>query len=264
MIEAMKRRPGVVVFHDFALQDFFLGLARDRNDLRLYLDEVEFCYGTGLRDETGDSLRGGVTPSIVNQSLEFPLNCRIVQSAEGLIVHSVWQADRFASLAPSVPLAHIKHHITAKAAAAQPHASTLAAVNIASFGLITPDKGIERALRVLAKLRTDYEFHYTLVGSPADFPELEQIVRRYAMEDRVSVTGHVALDEFQRRMQDTDIAICLRERSVGATSGSLCRIMAAGVAAIVSDVGAFSEFPDNAVVKIDHNEHADALLAASL
>src|SRR5438067_7581017 len=40
--------------------------------------------------------------------------------------------------------------------------------------------------------------------------------------------------------------------------------MAAGVAAIVSDVGAFSEFPNDAVVKIDHDENADALLEAYL
>ena len=139
MIEAMKMRPGVVVFHDFALQDFFLGLARDKNDLRLYLDEVEFCYGARLRHETGDSLKRGVTPSIANQPLEFPLNCRIAKSAEGIIVHSAWQTDRFAGLAPSVPLAHIKHHITAEAASTPPHTRTVATVNIASFGMITPE-----------------------------------------------------------------------------------------------------------------------------
>ncbi len=40
--------------------------------------------------------------------------------------------------------------------------------------------------------------------------------------------------------------------------------MAAGVPAIVFNVGAFSELPDDAVVKIDHDEHADALLEAYL
>jgi 2-polyprenyl-3-methyl-5-hydroxy-6-metoxy-1,4-benzoquinol methylase/glycosyltransferase involved in cell wall biosynthesis len=265
MIEAMKVRPGVVVFHDFALQDFFLGLARDRNDLRLYLDEVEFCYGANARQQAGESLKRGATPWIVNQPLDYPLNCRIAKSAEGIIVHSAWQAERFAQLAPDVPLAQIKHHITARAAATPPRTTVkTGAVNIASFGLITPDKGIERALRALAKLRNDYHFRYTLVGSPANFPDLAQIVQRSEMEDRVTVTGHVGLDEFQQHIHETDIAICLRERSVGATSGSLCRIMAAGVAAIVSDVGAFSEFPDDAVVKVDHNECADALLEAYL
>ena len=267
MLAAMKARPGVVVFHDFALQDFFLGLARDKNDLRLYLDEVEFCYGTEARQQTAGALARGMTPSIVNQPLNFPLNARIANSAEGIIVHSAWQAERFAKLAPHTPLAQIKHHITAQAAATNPRSndpSGDAPVNLASFGLITPDKGTERALRVLARLRGHHKFHYSLVGSNANFPELEQIVRRHGMQDYVTVTGHVSLEEFQRRIHETDIAICLRERSVGATSGSLCRIMAAGVAAIVSDVGAFSEFPNDAVVKIDHDEHADALLEAYL
>ena len=267
MLQAMKVRPGVVVFHDFALQDFFLGLARETNDLRLYLDEVEFCYGTQTRQPAAEALARGMTPLIVNQPLDFPLNARLAKSAEGIIVHSAWQAERFTKLAPNTPLAQIKHHITAEAAATNPRSperSADAPVNIASFGLITPDKGTERALRVLARLRGNHDFHYTLVGSAANFPELDQMVRRCGMQDYVTVTGHVSLEEFQRRIHETDIAICLRERSVGATSGSLCRIMAAGVAAIVSDVGAFSEFPNDAVVKIDHDDNADALLEAYL
>ena len=40
--------------------------------------------------------------------------------------------------------------------------------------------------------------------------------------------------------------------------------MAAGVPAIVFNVGAFSELPSDAVVKIDHDEHADDLLTAYL
>ncbi|HYP54656.1 MAG TPA: methyltransferase domain-containing protein, partial [Pyrinomonadaceae bacterium] len=55
-----------------------------------------------------------------------------------------------------------------------------------------------------------------------------------------------------------------RERTVGETSASLCRIMAAGVAAVVSNVGWFSELPDAAVVKVDMDECADALLGAYL
>src|SRR5213080_1089968 len=208
MLEAMKLHPGVVVFHDFALQDFFLGLARDKNDLRLYLDEVEFCYGTNARQQAADALARGMTPSIVNQPLDFPLNVRIAKSAEGIIVHSAWQAERFAKLAPNTALIQIKHHITAEAAATNPRANERSAdapVNIASFGLITPDKGTERALRALARLRGNHDFHYTLVGSGANFPELDQIVRRYGMQDYATVTGHVSLEDFQRLINETDI-----------------------------------------------------------
>src|SRR5258705_4353673 len=84
------------------------------------------------------------------------------------------------------------------------------------------------------------------------------------MEDRVTITGHVGMDEFERRIAATDIALNLRERTVGETSASLCRIMAAGVPAIVFNVGAFSELPANAVVKIDQDNNAAALLEAYL
>ncbi|PYT03080.1 MAG: glycosyl transferase family 1, partial [Acidobacteria bacterium] len=102
-------------------------------------------------------------------------------------------------------------------------------------------------------------FRYTLVGQPNDFFDVRALVRRYRLEDRVEITGHVALAEFERRIAETDIALNLRERTVGETSGSLCRVMAAGVAAIVSDVGWFGELPDDAVVKVDADEHADEL-----
>ncbi len=266
MLEAMQTRPGVVVFHDFALQDFFLGLARDRNDLRVYLNEVERCCGWKARDEAAEFLSRGATPAIANKPLESPLNGSIAQSAEGIIVHSAWQAERFARLAPGVPCARINHHITREAAAGAPRLDRSASgpVQIASFGLITPDKGIERALRILAKLKSVYDFRYTLVGSDSNFPELPQIIARYGVSDRVAVTGHVSLEEFQQWIARTHIAICLRERSVGATSGSLCRIMASGVAAIVSDIGAFSEFPNDAVVKVEHENATDALIEAYL
>src|SRR5258708_32431269 len=84
------------------------------------------------------------------------------------------------------------------------------------------------------------------------------------MEVRVTITGLLRLDEFERRIAATDIALNLRERTVGETSASLCRIMAAGVPAIVFNVGAFAELPGDAVVKIDQDEHAAALLEAYL
>src|SRR5207302_4837031 len=77
ILDAMQRRSGVVVFHDFALQEFFLGLARERGDLRLYLDEVESCHGKAARAEAADTLARGAQPSMLAQPMDFPLNRRI-------------------------------------------------------------------------------------------------------------------------------------------------------------------------------------------
>lgn len=263
----LRKHPGVAVFHDFALQDFFLGLAQEERSPAIYLDELQACHGEQERIRAARNMNRGAAPPQAQAPIEFPLNCRLARAAEGIIVHSEWSRVRLAANTPGTPITRINHHITDKAATSQPrweNARSGDTVNIASFGLITRGKGIERALRALAKLRDQFDFHYTLVGRPDDYPELPHEIRRLGLDDRVTITGYVSLPEFEQHMATTDIAINLRERPVGATSGSLCRIMAAGVAAIVSNVGSFSEVPNDAVVKINHDEHADALLEAYL
>jgi SAM-dependent methyltransferase/glycosyltransferase involved in cell wall biosynthesis len=263
ILEAMKRRSGVVVFHDFALQDFFLGLARDRDDLRLYLDEVEICHGQRARNEAGEALARGALPALLARPIEFPLNCRIANSAEGIIVHSEWSRARFTAIAPTVPIARIAMPVKLPANS-RPHSSSVEEVKIASFGLITPGKGIEQSLRALSVLKKTHRFRYSLVGETNPYFDVREMVRRYGMEDCVEITGHVTLEEFKRRIDETDIALNIRERNVGETSASLCRLMAAGVCSVVAEAGWYAELPNDAVVKIPLDPQSDKLLLAYL
>ncbi len=263
--DTLRKHPGVAVFHDFALQDFFIGLAQQNRQPAIYLDELQACHGQEERIRAARNMNRGAAPPQVETPIEFPLNCRLARSAEGIIVHSEWSRVRLAANAPGTPITRINHHITDKAAASVPREKNGGeTVRIASFGLITRGKGIERALRALAELRDQFDFHYTLVGRPDDYPELPHEIRRLGLSDRVTITGYVSLAEFEQHMATTDIAINLRERPVGATSGSLCRIMAAGVAAIISNVGPFSEVPGDAAIKIDHDDYAEPMLQAYL
>ncbi len=266
--EVAQAHPGIIVFHDFALQDFFLGLARARDNARIYLDEVGACHGELARAEAEEALmRGGVPPAVASP-LSLPLNARLARAAEAIIVHSGWSRARFEKIAPATPVRRIHmpvrsdargHHLPASAG------ETDGPLQLASFGLITPGKGIEPALRALAALRSHVRaFHYTLVGEPNPFFDVREIIRAYGLTDRVTITGHVSLEEFERRIAATDLALNMRERTVGETSASLCRIMAAGVPAIVSNVGWFAELPDDSVVKIDADEYSDGLLYAYL
>jgi glycosyltransferase involved in cell wall biosynthesis/SAM-dependent methyltransferase len=265
ILEAARAHAGVLVFHDFALQDFFLGLARERKDLRLYLEEVAACHGEEARAEAAEALARGAAPAVLARPLDFPLNCRLARGAEAVVVHSEWARARFEAIAPGVPVRHIEMPV-------RPHGFRLEAkkvdeggpVRVANFGLITPGKGIEHALRALSALKERFDFRYTLVGEPNPFFDVRELVRRYGMEDRVRVTGHVPLDEFERHIRETDIALNVRERTVGETSASLCRIMAAGVCAVVADVGWYAELPSDCVVKVELGEHTDALHVAYL
>jgi glycosyltransferase involved in cell wall biosynthesis/SAM-dependent methyltransferase len=269
MLEVIRAHPGVVVFHDFALQDFFFGLSQARGDVALYLNEVLACHGRSATIDAAETMERGGMPALLARPTDFPLNCELARLAEGIIVHSEWSRARFAAIAPVVPVEHINMPIKIPASnPAKTRATSKTApeyvVQIANFGLITPGKGIEKALRALAALREDHNFHYTLVGEPNAYFDVRALIHQYHMEDRVSITGRVSLSEFERRIAAIDLALNLRERTVGETSASLCRIMAAGVPAIVFNVGAFSELPNDSVVKIDHDDNADALLEAYL
>ena len=265
MLEVAREHPGIVVFHDFALQDFFLGLAQAQGRVETYLEEILACNGRRATCEAAEALQRGSTPPQAALPLEFPLNCRLARAAEGIVVHSEFCRARFAKLVPSVPVAHINMPIKPLPARhANESNGNLSVTQIANFGLITPGKGIEKALRTLSSLKADHNFHYTLVGEPNSFFDVRALVRQYDMEDRVTITGHLRLEEFERWIAATDIALNLRERTVGETSASLCRLLAAGVPVIVFNVGAFAELPDDAIVKIDQDENADALLEAYL
>ena len=264
ILAAMRRRPGVVVFHDFALQDFFLGLARERGDLRVYLEEVAACHGEEARAAAAEALARGGAPAILDRPVDFPLNCRLARAAEAVVVHSEWARARFERLAPGVPVRRVNMPVRPPAAARRAPDDRGGEVRVANFGLITPGKGIEHALRALAALKDRFAFRYTLVGEPNPFFDVRELVRRYGMEDRVRITGHLPLAEFERHIRETDIALNVRERTVGETSASLCRIMAAGVCAVVADVGWYAELPSDCVVKLELGEHADALHVAYL
>jgi glycosyltransferase involved in cell wall biosynthesis/SAM-dependent methyltransferase len=265
MLEVAREYPGIIVFHDFALQDFFLGLAQARGRVEIYLEEMMACHGERATRYAADDMERGSTPSHLGLPTNFPLNARLARGAEAIIVHSEWSRARFAALVPNVSVEHINMPINPPSnPALLKTASANGVVQIANFGLITPGKGIEKALRALATLKADHNFHYTLVGATNSFFDVRALVREYGMEDRVTITGHVSLNEFEARATATDIALNMRERTVGETSASLCRIMAAGVPAIVFNVGAFSELPSDAVIKIDQDQNSDALLVAYL
>src|ERR1041385_8778637 len=120
IFETMIKYPGILVLHDFALQDFFFSLAQARKDWRFYLDEVGLCYGETVKQATSDALATGVTPRIATNPVRFPLNDRLVRAARGVIVHSHWSRERVASIAPGALIKIIPHHIIETAVTNEP------------------------------------------------------------------------------------------------------------------------------------------------
>jgi len=263
--EVANQFPAIIVFHDFALQHFFLERSRALKNPNIYLDELEISASREDRLEAEEALSRGVAPPQYQNPVAFPMNFRLANRAEGLIVHSEWSRSRLARIAPGVPIAKINHHVKiASDESRRKAANGSRPLTIASFGFITSTKGLECAIRSLAALKSDHLFHYYLVGEPDSYFDIEELLRVYNMSDRVSISGFVDFAEFNQRIAETDIAINLRDQTVGETSGSLCRLMASGVPTVVSNIGWFSEIPDDCAIKVDPGPDADVLVSAYL
>ncbi len=261
--EVASTNRAIIVFHDFALQNFFLERTRELQDPNVYLNELEGNESEKIVAE--EALAKGSAPPQYQNPLGFPMNSRLAAQAEGIIVHSEWSRSRLAAVAPGVPISKINLHVgLPELKPRTPVVTDGESVSIASFGFITASKGLEIAIRALAALKPHYSFHYYLVGETNPYFDVTKLTRLYGISDRVSVTGYVTLDEFKRRIAKTDIAINLRDQTVGETSASLCRLMAAGVPTIVSNIGWFSEIPGDCVIKIEPQTHADLLICAYL
>jgi glycosyltransferase involved in cell wall biosynthesis len=267
IFEVLLRHRSIVVFHDFAFQHFFLERARELGNPNAYLDELEISHGRDRRLEAEEYLVRGSAPPWYENPAAFPMNRRLAQSAEAIIVHSEWSRSRLAEITPGVPIAQIDPGIPEADGDLDLQPAEIkksSTITIASFGFITGSKGLENALRALAALKDDCDFHYYLVGEPDGYFDVEELAKLYGLGDRVSITGYVDLIKFKQLIAQTDIAINLRDKTVGETSASLCRLMAAAVPTVVSDIGWFSELPDDCVIKVETGTNADLMLCAYL
>jgi SAM-dependent methyltransferase len=88
-----------------------------------------------------------------------------------------------------------------------------------------------------------------LVGEEhPEFP-VRTLIRTLDLTERVRVINFAPIEDFVGFMAATDIVLNLRYPTVGESSGSLLRALGLGKAVIVSDVGGFSEFPDDVCLK---------------
>src|SRR5207249_1781291 len=94
IVDALRRRPGVVVLHDFVLHHLVAGLTIGRKDGHGYLAAMERDAGIPGRLLAHGVLDGRVSPPWETRPDEFPLAGEVLANATGLIVHSHYVAER--------------------------------------------------------------------------------------------------------------------------------------------------------------------------
>ena len=248
------RVPGMVVLHEFNLHYLLADVTITRSDGDGYLRELEYNAGPGALDHARRVLRGEIEPEYDR----IAMNRRLLENSQAAIVHSHYMVGLVRQAGFRLPLARILHGVAtlqmhpqrARARLGLDHESQ-ARPMIGAFGFLKPYKRIHSAIHALARLRRDFpDARLLLVGEEHPRYPLRPLIQQLGLEDCVRLLGFVPPEDFLGYMASCDVCLNLRYPTAGEFSSSLLREIALGKPALVSDLGSYSELPDDACLKL--------------
>jgi glycosyltransferase involved in cell wall biosynthesis len=242
--EVSQRHPGVVVLHDYNLQEFFYSLYLDPwQDLNGYLVQMEYYYGKKGRVNAESAFNQKLLPSLIEP---YPLTRLGVENALGVLVHTNEALERLQQEA-TCPVAYAPLPFTPMAAAKPTVRAVGPPYRLIVFGYLGPNRRIEQLLKVLSEFSARQEFQLDVYGELANKTQLRKAIRQLQLEKQVTFYGFVPESELEQALAMADLAINLRYPSAGEASGSQLRIWSHALPTLVTKVGWYATLPENTV-----------------
>jgi glycosyltransferase involved in cell wall biosynthesis len=264
ILDALRDRPGVVVLHEYVLHHLIAGTTIGRGNGRGYLEAMERELGVA-----GRLLGLGVLDNLLpllweTQPERFPLSGIVLDQATGVIVHSRYVAEKARAAGYGGPLWVISHPVW-------PPVEVAAAADVAGepligcFGYLNMNKRIPQLLEAFAAFRRARPgARLLLVGAAGERFDVERRLERLGLSEGVERLDYVPEGRMWSLMAACDVLVNLRYPTMGETSGSVIRALSLGKPLLVSDVGWFSELPDDAVLKVPVDEFEVRVIEAAL
>jgi glycosyltransferase involved in cell wall biosynthesis len=264
IVDALRKRPGVVVLHEYVLHHLVAGITIGRGDGRGYLDAMERDLGVA-----GRLLGLGVLDNLLpllweTQPERFPLSGIVLDDAQGLIVHSDYVGERARAAGYGGRLWHIPHPAW-RMGAVEPAGDVSGDPLIGCFGYLNMNKRIPELLEAFSALRRERPgARLVLVGGAGERFDVQRRLERLGLSEGVERLDYVPEERMWSLMAACDVLVNLRYPTMGETSGSVIRALSLGKALVVSDVGWFAELPDDVVLKVPVDEYEVPTIRAAL
>jgi glycosyltransferase involved in cell wall biosynthesis len=276
MFEAMRRRPGVVMLHDFFLgglrnwMDSFPAATRrgtaahDKASFKQILFE-QHGYGALLHD-----MREGRRSALDI----YPMNLDVLDRALGILVHSHHAIDlaRLHWGERAVEKFEVVPYPKASFSRDRRAARRFLGIGqddfvVCSFGLLAPTKLNHRLLSAWLKspLANDSRCHLIFVGENegGEYGKgMLATIEDAPSSKRIRITGFIDDSHYLDYLAAADMAVQLRTASRGETSGAIFDALAQGTPLIVNAHGSIAEFPGDILLKLDDHFSDEELSAA--
>ena len=266
IVDALRKRPGVVVLHEYVLHHLVAGITIGRGDGRGYLDAMERELGVA-----GRLLGLGVLDNLLpllweTQPERFPLAGQVLDTATGLIVHSGFVAGKARAAGYGGRLWQIPHPAWPMHDVA-PAGDVRGEPLIGCFGFLNMNKRIPQLLQAFASLRRRRPGATLLLADASgERFDLDRRLERLGLQGSPAIVRepYVPEERMWSLMAACDVLVNLRHPTMGETSGSVVRALSLGKALVVSDTGWFAELPDDVALKVPVDELEVPMLEAAL
>lgn len=260
MFEMIEKYSGYIILHDYSL--FYLSVMYylKKNILMSKIYEFEGIDGIQLLKE---NLIENKTTDILlckNLSSVMPLNKEVLSRSKGIFVHSEYAKNQIDKLGLGLTVIKInmiqpveKREISSKSLR-EKYDIRKTDIIIGSFGFIAETKQNELVCKVVDKYNSLHsnKIHYVMVGEG-------DVVNKY-LNKFIHKTGFIDNHTvFLDYMLDCDIVMNLRWPYNGESSATLHQCMSFSKTCFVTNIGSFTEIPDDAVIKVDYNISVDEL-----
>jgi glycosyltransferase involved in cell wall biosynthesis len=257
IVEALRRRPGIVVLHEFVLHHLVSGITLARGDVDGYLAALERDAGLVGRLLGHAVVDDRIKPLWETRPQDFPLAREVLDHATGVVVHSRYVEERARGAGFAGPIWRIP--MPAWPVPRVEPADVAGAPLIGCFGHINESKRVPQLASAFERLRERRsEARLLLVGaiSPrlGELPLPEGVIRR----------DYVQEEELWALLKACDAVVSLRFPTMGETSAVAVRALSVGKPLVVTDVGWFRELPDEVAVKVPMDEAEIEALAAAM
>lgn len=255
------KHPGVVVLHDPFLHHLQVHMTIAEKNPNGYREIVEYCLGA-----KGKKIAENALISYSWPHFEYPLIKKLVDSSIGVIVHSKFAKRTILQECRNRFIKQIKMPIISTAVSKSDVRKKLKipenCLVIGTFGHVGFYKRTDMALKSFAKfLKSHPNSIFLIVGgyqTKAFETEIHHLVKKLGIENNVIATGYV--DNLFPYIQISDIIVQLRYPTAGETSIITLQIMGLGKPTLVSNIGSFSELPENTVIKINVDKNEENLI----
>jgi glycosyltransferase involved in cell wall biosynthesis len=262
IVERLRARPGVVVLHDFVLHHLVAGLTLARKDKSGYLDALERDSGVAGRLLGLGVVDGCVPPLWDVRPQDFPLCDEVLELATGVVVHSRFVEERVRERGFDGPVWRVP--MAAWPSPPREAAELDGSPVFGAFGHMNASKRVPQLLRAFARFRsTRPDARLVLAGSADPALELDWRIENAGLTDAVVREDYVSEERLWALLGRADASVALRAPTMGETSAVVIRALSVGTPLVVTDVGWFTELPDDVALKVAPDEReVDGLVAA--